>query len=355
MRQVYLFTALILGTLALVGCRTTTAPSLHEVQLFGAQDLRLTYAYGAPTTLMIGGREVSLAEGRSEDPLGVLTAALVDGEPYLREDLEGIEAPAQVKRIPLTTDLLVSVAGPVDEVVYYDGDSWLTLVEQPPVGLSARVIPVPRIGRMRGIGQLTREEADAIASGLEARDRPFALYVLPEDSLVRRAVDGLEEHLLTGLYVDEELVVDPEAFEPAPRTVQWEVLAAGAGAVGIAETSYFLTLDRVDLIGLWTRGHSSESFAPPVPEVDFDREAVVAIFLGERPTSGYGIQIERVDIEGNDLFIDFLEITPGEENVETTAVTSPWLMIRVLRGGINVAWFRDPRTEALVGVARALR
>ena len=343
---------LVLAVL-IAGCDPGTDPALHEIQLYGAQNTRLTYAYGAPATLMIGDVELTLTEGKTDDPLDVLSAALIDGQSYLREPIETRDPPARVRRIPLTTDLIVTVEGEVEEVAYFDGDSWFTLVQSPDAGFSARVVPVPRVGRLRGLGALSREEADVLAAVFEDRDRPFALTLLPEEGLERRAIDGLSEYLVTGLYIEEDLQVDVEAFQPSPQTVLWEPLGQGSQATGVEELSFFLVRDRPRLIDLWTRGHGAELSPPAVPEVDFDREAVIAVFLGERPTGGYGLRIDRVDLEGNDLFVDLVEVTPAAGSVTTQALTSPWLMIRVLRGGIDVAWFRDPETDALIGVARS--
>ena len=45
---------------------------------------------------------------------------------------------------------------------------------------------------------------------------------------------------------------------------------------------------------LW-REHTSDVSTPePVPRVDFDAEFVVAVFSGEKPTSGYAVEIKRV-------------------------------------------------------------
>jgi hypothetical protein len=357
MRLAHLPKALSLLGLVLVGagCQRDAAPSLHEVQLFGAQNTSLSYVYGGPTTLKIQGTKYAITQGKGEDPLWVFGAALIDEKPYLRMEIEEIEAPASVHRIPLTTDLLVNVFGPVEEIAYFDGVTWFTLVKHPGVGLSKRLIPVPRVGRMRGLGQLSRQEADVLANAFEERGQPFALYQIPDGSLERKVIGGLDEHLITGLFLDEDLQVDSAAFDAPAQTAQWEVLASGSNSGGVDEESYFLAANRTEFLELWSRGHADALMPPDVPDVNFDLEVVIGVLLGERPTSGYGLSVEGIEIEGDDLFIDVAKTTPTETSMVAQVVTSPWVIIRVLRRGVNVAWFRDSESGALIGVSQAFR
>lgn len=60
------------------------------------------------------------------------------------------------------------------------------------------------------------------------------------------------------------------------------------------------------------------------PEVDFSKEAVVAVFAGEKPTGGFGISIEgslakaRISLE-----------SPPEDAMVTQAITSPYAVFAV--------------------------
>ena len=91
---------------------------------------------------------------------------------------------------------------------------------------------------------------------------------------------------------------------------------------------------------------------PPLPDVDFRRETIVAAFAGTKPSGGYGIGIERVTLEGNDVYLDLNETEPAADTITTQALTSPWVMLRILRGDINAAWFRNAADGALFGVAQ---
>jgi hypothetical protein len=102
---------------------------------------------------------------------------------------------------------------------------------------------------------------------------------------------------------------------------------------------------------LWNRAHGAQLQVPPVPEVDFRRETIVALFMGSRPTGGYGIEVEQVTLTQGGMFLDVRLIEPAPGAITTQALTSPWVMVRVLRGGIGAAWIRQAGTERLLGAA----
>ena len=60
-----------------------------------------------------------------------------------------------------------------------------------------------------------------------------------------------------------------------------------------------------------------------IPQIDFTKNNVVALFMGEKRTGGYSIGIKKVTIEGNTAIVTSVETKPQEGNV-TMAITSPY-------------------------------
>lgn len=60
-----------------------------------------------------------------------------------------------------------------------------------------------------------------------------------------------------------------------------------------------------------------------IPQIDFNKNNVVALFMGEKRTGGYSIGIKKVTIEGNTAIVTSIETKPQEGNV-TMAITSPY-------------------------------
>jgi hypothetical protein len=81
----------------------------------------------------------------------------------------------------------------------------------------------------------------------------------------------------------------------------------------------------------------------PIPAVDFATETVVVLMLGQRPTSGYAIEVQRVFNNGSAVVVEAREIRPC---LGATVLTYPLLAIAVpgRRGGdVRVDWTVVPR------------
>ena len=135
----------------------------------------------------------------------------------------------------------------------------------------------------------------------------------------------------------------------------WETIASGTQATGVDGARYQLITSQDQLIGLWSQVHAAQLQLPPLPQVDFQRETLVAILLGRRSTGGYGVAVRRVSVEGSELYLDTEFTEPAAGAITTQALTSPWTLVRVLRGGFQVAWIRDVADGTLRGAARAIQ
>lgn len=339
----------------LSACEPDAAPELHDLTVTGALDVRVTWLYGSPRTFTLEGveRELTLPpEDPTVDPWAVPDALWIDGEPALTEDVEGRPAPVEVSRIPLTTDLQVRTLRETRALLYYDGSAWLELGTFDPAGLNVRVTPRPRLGGLRGLGELTPPEANALRGVLEDLGGPLIVAVLSGEDVPRRAVDGTAEQRSTAVHVSTGLETDASAFRPTPRDVPFEVVAQGSQAAGVEGPDYRMLTTRDELVRAWNQAHGTSLNVPPLPSVDLGRETLVAVFLGTKPTGGYGLDVESVTVEGGDLYVDVVEMTPPADAITTQALTNPWLILRVPRGGVDAVWFRDADDGRLLDVAR---
>jgi hypothetical protein len=349
------FALAVLAVLVLfAGCAQQSGPKLHDVYVYGAVDARLSYLYGSPGSITIDGKDVTLTQGTKQTAYAVNGALLAGGQPYLSAPLTPPDPPpVVVSHIPLTTDLQLKINSDVEQVVYFDGGDYFTLVDSGKAGTSERVVPRPRLNRLRGLGQLTDPEADALADALSKAGKPFVVAMLPSDALPKHAVNGTSEYLHTGLYVQQALGTIQSATGAVSQQVPWEVIASGEHAVGYDKPAYVLVTSKDQLTNLWYQAFGTQLQVPPVPQIDFSRETVVAIFDGQRPTGGYGVDIRGVSVDNGELYVDVVPKSPAPGAATTQAVTSPWVIIHVLRGGFDVAWIRNPNDGSLVAVARA--
>ena len=354
-------TALILLSLLMSACvpEEDAGLELHDIALYSnASDLRGVYGYfyGEPTTLRVGsqGQAVTLSEGSSEAPLAVPNSLLVNEQPYLKSSLQKLSPPpTRVQRIPLTSDVELEVGSSpaAQEVVYFDGSKWFTLATNPVPTVGRRVIPRERLVNLGTLGELTRDEALALEQALAPR-APVAVTLLGEERVPGRRIGGLDGYRRTALYVQQTVPTDDAAYRPPAQELVWEVIDSGAQAVGNEEPSFQLITNDAQLSAVWNRAYGSRLTPPSLPDVNFRRETILAVFLATKPTGGYGLEVEDITLEGSDVYTDLRTTEPAEGAITTQALTTPWVLIRVLRGNVDAAWFRDAAGSRLIGVAQ---
>ncbi len=347
---------LLILSLLLAGCLPVFeegAPTLHDVALYNAQRGALYgYFYGEPAELSVGGREVTLSEGTSDDPLSVRGALLIDGQPYLRQEVSPLgNAPVVVQRIPYSTDLMVTAEEDVEGVLYFDGERWFTLLGEAEQGYMGRVVPRERAEGLYGLGALTRAEAEVFGPGLTARG-PVIVSALTEPRDRTRQANGLGGYLSTALAVQRG--IETVAVTPTPTEAPgWDVIATGTQATGGDSPSFELATSESALENLWRRAYGSLSDLPPVPGVDFEDSSVAAVFLGTRSSGGYSVDVRNVSVENGEVYLDVEVTEPAPGTLTTQALTNPWVMVRVDAPELSSAWFRDVSSGELLGTARS--
>jgi hypothetical protein len=61
----------------------------------------------------------------------------------------------------------------------------------------------------------------------------------------------------------------------------------------------------------------------PAPTLDFNRDMVVAVFLGSRPSGGYAAEITSTAIENGVLVVRWRESAPAPGQMAAQVVTAP--------------------------------
>lgn len=63
--------------------------------------------------------------------------------------------------------------------------------------------------------------------------------------------------------------------------------------------------------------------------IDFNKNTLIVIFMGEMPTSGYSIEIDVVSEEENYINLYYKEITPGKDCIVNQVITYPYKAIKI--------------------------
>jgi hypothetical protein len=89
---------------------------------------------------------------------------------------------------------------------------------------------------------------------------------------------------------------------------------------------------------LWMEHRADEIPAPPVPTVDFNANAVIAVFAGQRPSSGWTVDIIRAELEdvaarrGSRPLTVVYRVT-GPLGPAQDVLTSPFHIVQVPKAG----------------------
>jgi hypothetical protein len=68
-----------------------------------------------------------------------------------------------------------------------------------------------------------------------------------------------------------------------------------------------------------------------VPKIDFTKSMAIALFLGQKPSGGYGVAIESVRVVNGDIQVAVRRMSPPPGAPVTMALTSPYHVVVVAR------------------------
>jgi hypothetical protein len=121
-------------------------------------------------------------------------------------------------------------------------------------------------------------------------------------------------------------------------TVQFSTLDKGLIS-GVREPTQVVVRTRDDWAALW--GRHMQIQAPEAPPVDFSRDMVVALFMGERPTGGYRIEITRVERTDSGLSVHYRSQAPDPETMVSQALTQPFHLVAIARDDSSVVFVAE--------------
>lgn len=79
---------------------------------------------------------------------------------------------------------------------------------------------------------------------------------------------------------------------------------------------------------------------PILPQIDFGKEMVIAVFMGERSSGGYEIKITRVIEMEEEIVVEVEEKKPLPESLQTMASTQPYHIVVIKKSSLPVRFQR---------------
>lgn len=106
-------------------------------------------------------------------------------------------------------------------------------------------------------------------------------------------------------------------------TALYQILSESAYQ-GKTEKSYEIIKDNATLVKLYEAVND-----PQVPKVDFSKERIVALFMGEKSSGGYAIKVKNVSEKGGKIYVVVEETKPGSGDIVTMSFTSPFTIVKI--------------------------
>lgn len=88
----------------------------------------------------------------------------------------------------------------------------------------------------------------------------------------------------------------------------------------------------------WATAWSHFSDPTPTPSIDFTKETIVLVALGMRNNGGYQLKINSVHEQGNEITVDYTEITPNSKCATTQAIVFPYEFISIPKTSTKVVF-----------------
>jgi hypothetical protein len=113
---------------------------------------------------------------------------------------------------------------------------------------------------------------------------------------------------------------------------------------GISEARNFVIRDAAGWNDLWQRIYATQTPVPPMPDVDFNTQMVVASSIGGRPSGGYEVLLTGAAHDTGGLVIAVRATSPGAHCFVTLAFTQPIDIARLAKTGGDVRFEQTQQT-----------
>jgi hypothetical protein len=79
-----------------------------------------------------------------------------------------------------------------------------------------------------------------------------------------------------------------------------------------------------------------------MPAVDFNKDMVVGIFLGTKPSAGHEVEIVGVRAEEKDLIVEYVQKQPGRGTLAAQILTEPYHLVSLPKHAGTVRFVHVP-------------
>ncbi len=109
---------------------------------------------------------------------------------------------------------------------------------------------------------------------------------------------------------------------------------------GHSYSADYVIRDQSEWEKLWGKTNSIRSPRPIVPKIDFTNEMVLGVYLGQRSSGGYSIEITKLVKKTDCLEAHVTEGTPNRNMMVTMALTQPYHLVKTAKTDKEIKFVR---------------
>lgn len=104
---------------------------------------------------------------------------------------------------------------------------------------------------------------------------------------------------------------------------------------GITERKNLIIRTQDEWAKLWNKHTSTRMPPPEAPVIALTENMILAVFMGEKASGGFAVEITRVEKCGDELVVFFSEVEPPADAVVTAVLTQPYHIIKIEKIGLK--------------------
>ncbi len=105
---------------------------------------------------------------------------------------------------------------------------------------------------------------------------------------------------------------------------------------GITERKNVVIRTQDQWAKLWNKHTSTRIPHPEAPVIALTENIILAVFMGEKASGGFAVEITRVEKCGDELVVFFSEVEPSPDAVVTAVLTQPYHIIKIEKIGLQI-------------------
>jgi len=105
-----------------------------------------------------------------------------------------------------------------------------------------------------------------------------------------------------------------------------------------SEETYLVARTSTQFAEIWRKHAGPDATELLTPEINFNEKIVLCAFLGQLPTTGYNIAVERIRVEDDQLHVEIVKSSPPEDLVLAQVLTFPYVFASIEKNDIDIVF-----------------